>query len=172
MGDRHARTRTTAPTWRGRRGSVILGPTEHRVALYLTDATRHGQVKLRTVDLAARLQLTRSEAYRVTGRLRVLGLFGIASDPSGSEGGRRYWRTAIEHDGRGLDPTRHRVAWARVLGWSAKRTARLLSQVRGIGRSAPGPRPLDGPTPVGRPLPSFRDAMHQAGVGAWLEAKP
>src|SRR5690348_14224237 len=48
-------------TWHGRAGSVILGPTEARVARYLESATRHGRVTIRTVDLASRLQLERSE---------------------------------------------------------------------------------------------------------------
>jgi hypothetical protein len=85
---------TGATTWHGRRGTVILGPTEHRVARWLAGMTRTGRVTLRTVDLAAATGVERSEAYRITARLRVLGLFGIENDRGGNHHGRRYWRTA------------------------------------------------------------------------------
>lgn len=146
--------------WRGRRGWVILGPTEARVAAYLDAATRHGWVTFRTVDLADRLRLGRSEAYRITARLRVLGLFGIANDQGGQAGGRRYWRTATVTDPAGLDPTRHAIAWGRIAGWAKARAARALARIRTVVRTT---------TPRTPPRPgAFRDAMLQAGLAPRL----
>lgn len=159
-----------ASVWHGRRGSVLLGPTEHRVARYLDHMTRSGRVRLRTVDLAARLGLERSEAYRVTRSLRVLGLFGIENDRSGQAGGRWYWRTAIEHDGAELDRTRHRDAWARVKGWMAARRReafRRLEDLRrerlsGVSVAAATARPVP---PQGGP--SFRELVGWAPPPEW-----
>jgi hypothetical protein len=109
---------------------VILGPTEARVARYLEDATRHGRVTLRTVELADRLRLERSEAYRVLRRLQALGVFGIEDDRSGQRGGRRIWRTGRALGRSGLDAARHRQAWARVAGWASARRARLAAFMR------------------------------------------
>lgn len=95
---------------------MLLGPTEARIARYLDHATKHGRVTIRTVDLAAATQLERSEAYRITRRLRELGLFGVENDRGATKGGRRYWRTPIEHDGQMLDAVRHRAAWSSVPG--------------------------------------------------------
>lgn len=171
--------------WHGRRGSVVLGPTEERVARYLDQMTRHGgRVTIRTLDLGSRLKVERSEIYRITRRLRTLGLFGIENDRSGRNGGRRYWRTSLEHDGAGLDKTRHRDAWARVVGWSrhhAARVAELTYVARAAITYATGPDlgrvlslaggpvvpPLTGP-----PALSFGEAMRRAGLGAWFDERP
>lgn len=120
-------------TWTGRRGTVVLGPTEHRVARWLADRTRRGWITLRTTAIAEACNLERSEAYRILRRLRELGLFGIRDDRGGTRGGRQIWRTAIEHDGAGLDAVRHREAWARIRGWAAAaraRTAARLARIR------------------------------------------
>lgn len=158
-------TAAVTATWHGRRGSVILGPTEARVARFLDHATRSGRVSIRTVDLASHLQLERSEAYRITRRLRILGLFGIENDKGGSRGGRRYWRTPIEHDGVELDQTRHRNAWARVVSWATARRARLharLALIREGRRWAGTPARDSSPAPtsplVGAGDPSGRSA--------------
>ena len=149
----------------------MLGPTEDRIALFLERATRNGRVTLRSAELVERLGVARSELYRVTRRLRILGLFGIEDDRGGTRAGRRYWRTAVEHDGPGLDPVKHRTAWARVVAY-----------VRTIaGRAAPVPRPaayahgrpvsdhalagagpghpVDVPAGLGPPLRSLAEAM-------------
>ena len=118
-----------ATTWHGRKGTVILGPTEHLVARWLAGRTTHGRVTLRTSDLATALRLSRSEAYRITARLRALGLFGIENDQGGTKGGRRIWRTAIAHDGAELDPVKHREAWARVVAWAKGRALRLAARL-------------------------------------------
>lgn len=123
---------TTSVTWKGRKGSVLLGPTEDRVARYLADATRHGRVTIRTMDLAARLGLGRSEAYRITDQLRTLGLFGVENDQGGTLGGRRWWRTATPHDGVTLDATRHRIAWSRILAWARARRQHALELVASL----------------------------------------
>jgi hypothetical protein len=115
--------------WRGQHGSVILGPTEDRVARYLHDLTRHGLITIRTLELARRLDLERSEAYRVLGRLRALGLFGVANDQGGQRGGRRIWRTERAGTASVLDAGRHRIAWARVVAWSAQRRARVIAAI-------------------------------------------
>ncbi len=135
-------------TWHGRKGSVILGPTEARVARYLDAATRHGRITIRTVELASQLQLERSEAYRITRRLRILGLFGIENDKGGTKGGRRYWRTAVQHDGAELDDARHRGAWARVVAWARVRRYRIRALIT---------RQDDGAAPVGLPTPPESD---------------
>ena len=164
----------TASTWHGRRGSIILGPTEDRVARFLDHATARGRVTIRTVDLASRLQLERSEAYRITARLRVLGLFGIENDRGGTKGGRRYWRTAIAHDGAELDETRHRNAWARVRAWATARRARLHARLADLRRS-PGPVPrVTAPAAELPPLASaagdtFADRMRRAGLGPLMD---
>lgn len=173
--------------WHGRRGPVVLGPTEDRVARYLATATRNGRVTIRSVDLAARLGIERSEIYRITRQLRVLGLFGIENDQAGTNGGRRYWRTAIEHDGAELDRTRHRDAWARVVGWSrsiAARAAELTYAARAAityaARPPSGMGSVGSLVPAGSvvasprsatdpPAPSFRDAMRAAGLGSWID---
>jgi hypothetical protein len=162
---------TSAATWRGRRGTVLLGPTEDRVARYLDSMTRRGRVTLRTMAIAEALGLERSEAYRILARLRVLGLFGIESDRGGTLGGRRIWRTARRHDGPELDAARHRLAWSRIRQWTRRRAAvvadRLASihtPTRAYGRARPA-------TPAAATLPraaaggtsSMREAMERYG---------
>jgi len=122
----------SATTWHGRRGAMLLGPTEHRVARYLADRTSNGRVTIRTTDLIAALGLERSEAYRITARLRVLGIFGVENDRGGTNGGRHYWRTPIEHDGARLDATRHRVAWSRILAWARARREVIAARLAWI----------------------------------------
>lgn len=165
-------------TWHGRRGPVLLGPTEHRVARALADLCRAGRVTVRMADLAPTVRVERSELYRITRRLRVLGLFGIENDRGGARGGRRIWRTAIEHDGQSLDPGKHRVAWSRVTAWSRARRARVstrLAELRGhhqraavttlrgaavVGRTAPGP----GAVPPDSAGPTFGEQLARAGL--------
>lgn len=118
-----------AATWTGRRGTVLLGPTEARVARWLAGRTRHGRVAIRTVDLARSTRVERSEAYRITARLRVLGLFGVEDDRGGTRGGRRYWRTAIPFDVGELDATRHRDAWRRIVAWSIARARAVAARL-------------------------------------------
>jgi hypothetical protein len=188
----------TAATWHGRRGSVLLGPTEDRVARYLDAATRYGRISLRTVELAERLRLERSEAYRITARLRVLGLFGIENDRGGTKGGRRIWRTLTESDDGALDSTRHRVAWARIVAWARARSGRVrarLAALRGDhtrsdarpvpARRATSPAPDDRSSPCrsdgagggngppddrGPGGPSFAERMRRAGLGELMDA--
>lgn len=179
--------RTDAPTvLTGRRGVVILGPTEAKVAAYLTRATMHGRVTIRTVDLGARLGLERSEIYRITRRLRILGLFGIENDRGGTLGGRRYWRTAIPHDGAELPAEAHRAAWARVTSAARAiagaiatavviRSAAARHTLAGAGASSSSPMEpgtMPGPLPVGVSMggspPSFREAMLRAGLAPWI----
>ena len=145
-----------------------LGPTEHRVAAYLADATRHGWIRIRTVELAERLGLERSEAYRILGRLRVLGLFGIQDDQGGARGGRQVWRTPTVHDGPGLDPVKHRLAWARIRGWARARAARVLHHTRpGLSDPAPGlPAGVVERGAGGAPL-TFAQLVAPA-LGAWF----
>jgi hypothetical protein len=156
----------TATTWHGRRGTVLLGPTEHRVARWLADMTRSGRITIRTVDLAAATHVERSEAYRITARLRILGLFGVENDRGGTRGGRRYWRTAIEHDGAGLDAVRHRAAWSRVRAWAAARVtaaAAHLASLRSDRASSP-------PGVTAHPAPASPPArLPEAGVGSFLD---
>ncbi|HEV8282340.1 MAG TPA: hypothetical protein VGQ02_10795 [Candidatus Limnocylindrales bacterium] len=162
---------------------MILGPTEHRVARYLADLTRSGRVTLRTVELAERLGLERSEAYRITARLRVLGLFGIENDRGGSRGGRRLWRTAIEHDGQVLDAVRHRAAWARIVAWARARRSALQSRLEALRSATATPHlrpvgvvtPTAGATPRAPVTPSgvrggiFADAMRRHGLGPLMD---
>lgn len=148
---------------------MILGPTEHRVARYLADLTRAGRVTLRTVELASRLGLERSEAYRITSRLRVLGLFGVQNDRGGSRGGRRWWRTAIEHDGQVLDAVRHRTAWARVVSWAMARRSALTARLTALRSEAAGTRASN----VDRPLPyQLRPVGARASVSTTAGATP
>jgi hypothetical protein len=170
---------TGATTWHGRRGTVILGPTEHRVARWLAGMTRTGRVTLRTVDLAAATGVERSEAYRITARLRVLGLFGIENDRGGNHHGRRYWRTATEQDAGALDVGRHREAWARIVAWARARRDRAAARLAAIRGDhtrrdrSPARRPA-APTPAaGAPCPAagvtFAEAMRTAGLGRLME---
>lgn len=172
-------------TWHGRRGPVLLGPTEHRVARALADLCRAGRVTIRMADLAPAVRVERSELYRITRRLRVLGLFGIENDRGGARGGRRIWRTAIEHDGATLDANRHRVAWSRLVAWSRARRARVstrLAELRGHHRSAsvtmaregaaarmgPAVPPGPGTIPPGGAGPGFGERLLRAGLRADL----
>ena len=123
--------------WHGRRGSVALGPTQHRVARYLDARTSSGQVRIRTDELAEACGLERSEAYRITARLRVLGLFGIANDRGGHRGGRLVWRTRIEHEGAALDQARHRSAWSRIVAWSRARRTRIRAAIHHTRQTVP-----------------------------------
>jgi hypothetical protein len=170
----------SSTTWHGRRGPVILGPTEHRVAAWLRDRTRFGRVTIATMDLARELRLERSEAYRITARLRVLGLFGVENDQGGARGGRRWWRTAIEHDGSasGLDPVRHRQAWARIVAWARARKTRLSARFATLHTARPSgshtggaptsaPDELHGPPGAGV---TFAESMRRAGLGALMDA--
>lgn len=148
---------------------MILGPTEHKVARYLADLTRTGRVTLRTVELAQRLGLERSEAYRITSRLRVLGLFGVQNDRGGSRGGRRWWRTAIEHDGQVLDSVRHRTAWARVVSWAMARRSALTARLAALRSSAAGARASN----ANRPFPHHtRPVGARASVSTTAGATP
>jgi hypothetical protein len=170
-----------AVTWHGRRGSVLLGPTEARVARYLEHATRHGRISLRTRDLVVAIQLERSEAYRITRRLRELGLFGIENDRGGTKGGRRYWRTPLEHDGQMLDRDRHRTAWSRIVGWARTRRDLLHARLAEL-RAAPFLRfagVLDdtaGATPRAGPVSprtarggTFAESMRRHGLGPLMD---
>jgi hypothetical protein len=179
---------TGATTWHGRRGPVILGPTEHRVARWLADMTRAGRVTIRTVDLARATRVERSEAYRITRRLRILGLFGIENDQGGTRGGRRYWRTSIEHDAAELDAARHRQAWARLVAWARSQRGRLSARLAALrphdmraGSYRPGPsRPptarasvevaAAGASPPGGAGGTFADRMRRAGLGELMDA--
>lgn len=162
----------TGVVWHGRAGSVALGPTEGRVARYLDDRTRHGWVTLRTLELATTLGLERSEAYRILARLRELGLFGISNDRGGHRGGRRVWRTANRHDGTGLDPARHRSAFARVRGAARRARSGSLARLAIIRAAAPGvARPPVGSgavVPPAAPGPTFAERMRRAGLGGLM----
>ena len=177
----------------------MLGPTEHRIARFLDHATRHGRITMRTVDLAAATGLERSEAYRITRRLRTLGLFGIENDRGGTRGGRRYWRTPLEHDEQMLDGARHRAAWSRIVGWARTRRDRLhkaLAGLRahnqagligtrasrpdsgpavpylrpvGVSTSTPGALPGPLPSPRGGPGSTFAQAMRRHGLGPLMD---
>lgn len=168
---------TGAVTWQGRRGAVILGPTEHRVARWLADMTRAGRITIRTVDVAAATHVERSEAYRILARLRVLGLFGIENDRGGTNGGRRIWRTALEHDGAALRGDRHREAWARVVGWARARRIRIAVRLAAL-RQRPGRNDLHvdtpratapGSTPRGSGADTFAAQMRRAGLGRLMD---
>lgn len=164
-------------TWHGRRGPVLLGPTEHRVASWLRDMTRNGRVRIRTTDLAIACRLERSEAYRITRRLRVLGLFGVENDRGGTKGGRAYWRTAIEHDAAGLNHERHRAAWSRIVAWARQRRAAWAS-VRRPGpnhqpavprrRQAAGAAPVADP-PLAATGATFGERMRAYGLGPLMD---
>ncbi len=156
----------TATTWTGARGPMLLGPTEDRVARYLAELTRHGRIRIRTVELAARLRLERSEAYRILARLRVLGLFGIQDDRSGARGGRYVWRTARDRGDR-LEATRHRHAWARITAWARARRARILATItRSTATSGAGAAPAAAAVPLtaAAAVASFRDLLAAAGL--------
>lgn len=188
---------TAAPVWYGARGSVVLGPTEDRVARFLADRTRHGQIVMRTSELAAELGLERSEAYRITARLRVLGLFGIANDRSGLAGGRRWWRTPSLRSADALDPGRHRSAWSRVVAAARARRARLMAQLAELATHKPGAlhrsahgsaaHPADpsqltlqlsdgsaqhppGAVPLAAPGGSFAERMRRYGLGSLMDS--
>lgn len=159
---------TDAITWHGRRGAVILGPTENRVARWLLGMTKAGRVTIRSVDAIAATHVERSEWYRITARLRTLGLFGIENDRGGNHGGRRFWRTGIETAAHELDARKHREAWARVVAWAKARRDRIRSSLEAIrnrdGRLVPPAVPGTGPAPA-------VDALHgrQVGAGTFLE---
>lgn len=173
---------------------MLLGPTEARIARYLEHATRRGRVTLRTVDLAAATQLERSEAYRITRRLRELGLFGVENDRGATKGGRRYWRTPVEHDGQMLDGARHRAAWGRIVGWARTRRDLLHDRLADLRASMAGTRASnasrpphstrqDGATPHvglasarsllnppgGERADSFPDRMRRHGLGPLMD---
>jgi hypothetical protein len=165
----------TENVWHGQHGAVILGPTEARVARYLDDLTRHGLVTVRTAELADRLRLERSEAYRVLARMRALGLFGIEDDRSGSRGGRRVWRTGRPRAESGLDAGRHRIAWSRVVAWSRARRARLVAHhLRRTAPAHPGSgspaTSAAGVSPAPAAGGSFADMLRQYGAGGLLDA--
>lgn len=154
---------------------MILGPTEDRVARYLHDLTRHGLVTVRTMELAQRLDLERSEAYRVLARLRALGLFGVENDRGGQRGGRRIWRTERAGTASGLDADRHRIAWARVVAWSAHQRARVvaalhLRRAATLGHVAAATPAVGGPPPAPTAGGTFADRMRAAGAGALMDA--
>lgn len=170
---------STTHTWYGRRGSVLLGPTEHRVARWLSDMTAHGRVTLRMVDLVAATHVERSEGYRITRNLRTLGLFGIENDQGGNHAGRRFWRTAIEHDGGALDAARHRQAWGRILAWARGRRSRVaarLAELRGehtrpadsSARSVAGPTPAEATCPASAGV-TFAERMRRGGLGVLMD---
>lgn len=157
---------------------MLLGPTEARIARYLDHATRHGRVTMRTVELAAATQLERSEAYRITARLRVLGLFGVENDRGATKGGRRYWRTPVEHDGGMLDGARHRAAWSRIVAWARVRRDLLHDRLARV-RATHHLRQADARVRVGLATPrpdlppgrggTFSDRMRRYGLGPLMD---
>jgi hypothetical protein len=156
---------------------MLLGPTEDRVARYLEAMTRHGRVTIRTVDLVSALRIERSEAYRITARIRTLGLFGIENDRGGTRGGRRYWRTLTARDDGRLDDTRHRIAWSRIVAWARHRRALTMARLDHIRQSAAIPRAGTGGLatagaadriPVA-PAGTFAEAMRRYGLGPLMD---
>lgn len=165
---RAGRAALTGPRpWMGRRGPVILGPTEDRVARWLERMTRHGWVTIPTSRLIAELALERSEAYRITRQLRTLGLFGIRNDQGGTRGGRMVWRTPnVDDAADGLDASRHRVAWARVVAARGSLLA-ARAQVATLAKRVFPARyaPTDGAVgPLTAPSVTFREAMVRYGL--------
>lgn len=106
----------SATTWaRSSYGSsVILGPAQRdvlRVALRLTAHGRRPELTLgRLSELSGRPVSSVADAL---GRLRALGLLGVASR-MGRHGGMRLWRPTIRP--LELDAAKHRRAVARILG--------------------------------------------------------
>lgn len=149
---------------------MILGPTQHRTALWLERATRHGRVTLRMLRIAAELGLERSEAYRITRRLRMLGLFGVEDDRGRTHGGRRWWRTRSRRPGAwAFDPGSHRRAWARIVASSRRIVLELagrdpmahpLCRVCGERR----PPEHDHPAPAKTAGASFRERLARYGL--------
>jgi hypothetical protein len=166
-------TQAAPGTWVGRRGPILLGPTQDRVARYLDRATSHGGVRIPTARIQAACRIERSEAYRITRQLRVLGLFGVRDDQGGARGGRYWWRTSVPHDTRGLDDQRHVVAWRRIRGWWRSRedrvTARLAQLRLALTFTPAGPRPAaaGGARSVAGG-PTFADRIRRAGLDPGL----
>ena len=167
----------TVTTWHGARGAQLLGPTEDRVARWLAVKTKHGRARIRSVDAIAALRLERSEWYRVTRRLRILGLFGIADDRAGARGGRLVWRTSSDTGVR-LDAGRKRAAIARMRGQvhaAARRLGRFLASGRTGAVPATGrPAPADAsPASAGDPgaRQRRRQLMLDAGLSPALAAE-
>lgn len=161
----------TGAVWHGRHGAVALGPTQDRVARYLDDLARHGWIHIRTDELAERLRLERSEAYRIVARLRELGLFGASSDRGGHAGGRRVWRTAIRHEGGSLDPARHRVAWSRIRGVARAIRTRTRARIATINAGGTGLSPAR-PSVASRAATegrTFAQLMRDAGLGSLMD---
>jgi hypothetical protein len=141
--------------------------------------TKAGRVTIRNVDLMRATGVERSEAYRITSRLRVLGLFGIENDRGGNHHGRRFWRTTIETDAGALNAARHREAWSRIVAWARARRDRARAALNHLRSGGLPPSPdLDRPGPadadllhgnrVAGPGPSFLELLVAGGLSRRL----
>ena len=145
--------------------SVVLGPTQQAVYRFVMGATEGGRRPVFTLArIASETGKPVSSVHEALGRLRALGLIGMAAR-MGRTGGHRLWRVVATVT-RSLSPTRHRLAVARVVkrwGASVQRSTEVQSESQS--------ETLWTDDPPAEPVPqregSFRDAMRRAGFTPW-----
>lgn len=100
-------------------GSVVLGPVQAAVLAQAHALTGGGRRPYVTLGRLAMLTgRPTSSVHEALGRLRALGLVGVAAR-TGRRGGHRLWRPPSRRGGGpSLDIGRHRRAIARMLGAS------------------------------------------------------
>ena len=93
--------------------TVALGPTQELVYVAVLRLTSDGRRPELTLGrLASMVGRPVSSVHAALGRLRALGLIGVAAR-MGRNGRHRIWRVT-RRAGRGMDEIRHRIAVARI----------------------------------------------------------
>lgn len=145
---------------------VVLGPTQKLVYTFVLRATAHERrPEFTLAEIAGAIGKPVSSVHEALGRLRALGLIGVAAR-MGRTGGHRLWRVASRVSGA-LDVARHRRAVARVIKrWYAfPVVARTAQDVGTKSESLWSDRPgVAGP--VHRPDSSQDDPSGRAAIGA------
>lgn len=157
-----------SPTYGAR---VALGPTQAAVYSCVMALTADGRRPCVTLaDLSARVGKPVSSVHVALGRLRALGLIGMAAR-MGRTGGHRLWRAGHSAIRMGLDPARHRRAIARIVRrwWSATAFTRRELEARPVpAPDAPGTVGPAGDPPAA-PGPSFGELLRRHGFRPWWD---
>ena len=176
---------------------VALGPTQELVYRAVLDLTSDGRRPELTLGrLASMVGRPVSSVHAALGRLRALGLIGVAAR-MGRTGGHRIWRVARRAE-RGMDAVRHRIAVARIrrrwpaVGEIARRSATSLPlelsyaasgpdspdrlgadpSATDPGPSSPPPTGPDDPYPRrSDPRETFDEKMRRHGLGRWIDER-
>jgi len=145
--------------------NVVLGPTQEAVYRWAVRHTAHGRrPEVTLARIAADTGKPVSSVHVALGRLRALGLVGVAAR-MGRTGGHRLWRVTSGVMGA-LDVARHKRAVSRILHrWRTAATGpTVYATDAGPVPSRPGPVPVPPPE---RGQSDFDRLVRQGGRLPW-----